>query len=253
MKNKINVFVVGGYTSYANWLDCNIVNTVQEADLVFFTGGEDVNPAYYGEIVGMFTDFTDRDIQEFEIAKIAIAMNKPIWGTCRGIQLGCVVAGGKLVQHMNHPHQHKIRFYDNTVTTVNSLHHQLQHPYNLKKTDYRVVAFSEGLSNVYLNGYDKDRLLPSVKINGTDVIQEAELCFYNKINWFGAQWHPEMMSKSSEINRILRKMVQFQIEGILDTVLLLKIPVSRFMQDDFVLLEDELELVKSLENKKETV
>ena len=45
----MKVYVVGGDTSYANWIkDCELVNNPQDAKIVFFTGGEDVSPEIYG-------------------------------------------------------------------------------------------------------------------------------------------------------------------------------------------------------------
>ena len=42
----MKIYVVGGDLNYANWIsDKEFVQTPEEADLVLFTGGEDVHPS----------------------------------------------------------------------------------------------------------------------------------------------------------------------------------------------------------------
>lgn len=45
----MKVLVVGGDTHYVNWIkDVEITSKLDKADIVFFTGGEDVDPSIYG-------------------------------------------------------------------------------------------------------------------------------------------------------------------------------------------------------------
>ena len=75
---------------------------VKEVDVVFLTGGEDINPAYYGaepspklgEVVGR------RDTFEMALLKEAVRQKKPIFGTCRGLQIINVFFGGSLYQDL---------------------------------------------------------------------------------------------------------------------------------------------------------
>lgn len=238
---KIKVFVVGTATSYASWLCHEKVSSMEEADLVLFTGGEDINPKIYNQSCGEFTHFnTHRDILEVEMAKKAIRLGKNIWGTCRGIQLGCAMSGGMLIQHMNHPWQHSLTLYDGSKIQVNSLHHQLQHPYNLPPSEYCIVGYSEGLSNVYLNGENKVMINPSItRDDGKSFEKEAEIVYYRKTKWFGAQSHPEMLSYSHPSNNILRAMIDLMMDDNLDIVLSLSIPTARFVGRELVLTDDE--------------
>ena len=44
----MKVFVVGGAINYANFLeDAVLVDELKDADVVLFTGGEDVDPSMY--------------------------------------------------------------------------------------------------------------------------------------------------------------------------------------------------------------
>jgi putative glutamine amidotransferase len=69
-------------------------------DGLLFTGGEDVAPAYYGEIRDERCQEPDpeRDLFEMQLAREALATPLPILGICRGLQLLNVAAGGTLYQ-----------------------------------------------------------------------------------------------------------------------------------------------------------
>jgi hypothetical protein len=70
---KTRVYVVGNDVNYANWLpNIKIVKTLKSADLVLFTGGEDVDPSLYGEPKHPFTGSNlERDLYEQKIYKQA--------------------------------------------------------------------------------------------------------------------------------------------------------------------------------------
>lgn len=69
-------------------------------DGILFTGGEDFDPAFYGEarheFLGEVND--DRDIYDIALFRMAILRNLPILGICRGLQLINVGLGGTLIQ-----------------------------------------------------------------------------------------------------------------------------------------------------------
>lgn len=84
--NEIKIFVVGGDRMYSSWISKNSVNSIQEADLVIFTGGSDVNPAAYGERQHATTEINkNRDITEAVAFVTAIINKKPILSICRGL------------------------------------------------------------------------------------------------------------------------------------------------------------------------
>ncbi|MBO6169826.1 MAG: gamma-glutamyl-gamma-aminobutyrate hydrolase family protein [Bacteroidales bacterium] len=69
-------------------------------DGIMFSGGEDVNPAWYGEEVWNETVEVDsvRDRSDSILARAALASGKPVLAICRGSQLLNVVLGGSLYQ-----------------------------------------------------------------------------------------------------------------------------------------------------------
>ena len=84
----MKVFVVGGDTSYARWInDCELVSNLKDADIVFFTGGEDVTPKFYNCKQHRRTYCSiARDNYEQEIFN-NIRTDQLALGVCRGLKL----------------------------------------------------------------------------------------------------------------------------------------------------------------------
>lgn len=198
MKNKFpqtQVFVVGGRTEYANWLPkIEITKNLEQADVVLFTGGEDVHPSLYNEPVGQQTySNLERDMYEKEIFLKAQAMDKKFLGVCRGSQFLCVMAGGKLVQHQDNPkavHEILIDDYGYTKINITSTHHQAQYPYNLHKFAYTILGYTQNISPFHLDGNEKE-LNPQ---------KECEIVYYRNIKALAIQGHPEFPSYQADPN-----------------------------------------------------
>ena len=71
-------------------------------DGIVFSGGEDINPAWYGEEVWNETVEIDsvRDLSDSLLSRAALASGKPILAICRGAQLMNVMMGGSLYQDL---------------------------------------------------------------------------------------------------------------------------------------------------------
>ena len=185
---------------YANWIpDSEIVSDLNEADLVIFTGGEDVDPELYGERIGKFTHTNlERDMKEMELFDAAVKMGIPVMGICRGSQFLTVMNNGHLIQHVsNHgiSTTHAITTKQKEVYQITSTHHQMMFPYYLDRGDYEVIAWStEQRSDTYLDGDDEEMVLPD---NGVEIINieyfflEPEIVFYPKTKSLCIQGHPE--------------------------------------------------------------
>ena len=196
----LKIYHVGGNIGYSNWIEnSEPVNSLQEADLVIFTGGEDVHPYFYEEPVHPRTYFnTVRDKQEEIIFKAAIELNIPILGVCRGSQLSCVMAGGKLVQHQNNPSfKHPIKTYNNVELTMSSTHHQAQHPFNLPEENYKILAWSEDIVKYREDGNQQEMKTP----------KDCEIVYYPKINTLAIQGHPEMILEEEETIKWCRELL----------------------------------------------
>jgi putative glutamine amidotransferase len=75
---------------------------LEHCDGLLLTGGEDVDPARYGDAVTHQTVTIDsrRDDYELPLATRALAADLPLLAICRGIQLLNVAGGGTLVQDL---------------------------------------------------------------------------------------------------------------------------------------------------------
>lgn len=206
------IYCSNGQVGYANWLigtnrynpefKGTLVSSMKNANLLILTGGSDISTELYSEkdTQGSVGKNIKRDLEEVMLAGYAIKNNIPILGICRGAQMLCVLAGGKLIQDMTHHHEHKITIFNNKAydcseneISVNSLHHQLQYPFNIKeKNDYMMIAAAYTNLGVVDTGDSNDINLATLKRKG-----EPEIVYYKKLNGLGIQFHPEMLYNRS--------------------------------------------------------
>lgn len=123
----------GMHPSYIDWIDYKILD---DANLIIFTGGEDINPKIYGQENTHSGVNPARDSAEVEVLKYALSLHKKVLGICRGHQLINAYLGGSLVQdleallNVRHPAWHKlVPINDGGIVSeifneVNSIHHQ---------------------------------------------------------------------------------------------------------------------------------
>jgi gamma-glutamyl-gamma-aminobutyrate hydrolase PuuD len=228
MNKELKVFVVGGSTGYASWLDnYSLVGSIEEANLVFFTGGEDVFPQLYGEPRGSHTyhgpirenlGMPARDFMELTAYKKAVELGIPMFGTCRGLQFLTVMNGGKLIQDVTGHcgYDHDILWDDGEITETTTVHHQMCYPYDLPEEDYRVLAVSHNhKSKHYLDGWDNPV---------ANVPAEPEVIYYPKTKSLGVQGHPEMYWRRDYTN--FHKKLKTAIKTLLYSNEETRIPVA---------------------------
>ena len=78
---------------------------------LLLTGGTDIDPVLYGQTPEPETDTPDRDRDNREIRLLqqALALDLPVLGICRGLQMFNVALGGTLIQHLPAAHLHSVR------------------------------------------------------------------------------------------------------------------------------------------------
>lgn len=137
---KVYIVGSGGTCAYAamyreaGW---DIVHNLEDADIVQFTGGEDVSPMLYGENKHPSTHNSEaRDEREQKIYHKAEGLGKPMVGICRGGQFLNVMNGGKMWQHVdNHAIGGTHEAFDmktEKTVQVTSTHHQMIQPHPKK-------------------------------------------------------------------------------------------------------------------------
>jgi gamma-glutamyl-gamma-aminobutyrate hydrolase PuuD len=110
-----------------------LVDRLNDADLVQFTGGADVSPDLYGEGKNPHTfNNPERDRKEQQLYKACTTLRIPMAGICRGGQFLNVMNGGKMWQHVN---GHAISdthmltdIFTEVRVPVTSTHHQMMEP-----------------------------------------------------------------------------------------------------------------------------
>lgn len=217
----IKFFLVGSYTGYSSWIkNKQFVKNIEDADLIMFTGGEDINPAIYGCEQYYNTYFSERrDAQELE-AYSKIRPEQVCIGICRGAQLACALNGGRLIQDVsNHwimgEHNMSAVYPDieNEYKTLSipSLHHQMMYPYDIPENDYTLMYVSSGNKSDFYDG-DKidERCIEKINHFG-----EPEVVLFHKENnpeFLAIQGHPEMMDPESDtinfFNNLLIKLLE---------------------------------------------
>ena len=220
MKKELKRFTVG-YGDDGDWiLNSKLTNDIKGADIIIIPGGIDVGSSMYNEPRGHYTQAGEpghRD--EVESKALEYAFNEGLYGLgiCRGAQLQTVLAGGKLVQHVtNHHGSHDCKTIDGDIIHTNSIHHQMCYPWDLPEDEYIVIAWTEGLSTTYLNGYNEEISFPNIALTEDGNVIEPEIIWYPKKRWLGAQWHPEMYwYKNVEenhaldyLNKVLQNVIQ---------------------------------------------
>ena len=169
------------------------------ADGFIFSGGEDIDPAYYGEENTASKNICSiRDEFEKMLFDAAIKTGKPILGICRGMQAINVFLGGSLHQHIDGHVQEEHRsvrthevsltedsmlakILDTEVIDVNSFHHQA------------VKVLADGLA---IDAVSRDGYIEACHATEHPFL----LC---------VQWHPESYYNESDTSRkIFKKFIE---------------------------------------------
>lgn len=178
-----------------------VEKNIHRARFVVFTGGPDINPMRYHEATHPTTHYSDaRDVFEFAVADMCMKHNVPMVGICRGVQFGCVYAGGKLMQDtkdhngtVNYRHSATLPAWPKFKFNVSSDHHQIVLPF---KTEHAIIA------------------------RAWDTTVEA--IYFEDIRFLGVQFHPEWMGAADDAVLLFHAMVQQYVLGralrMLDTV-----------------------------------
>lgn len=167
--------------------------SVEDADVVVFIGGEDINPKLYGQAdVGSY--FTDRrDDYEKAIYEEAQKLGKVCFGICRGAQFLHAMNGGQLWQDVNNHagRRHFIVDLDEDVRLeVTSMHHQM-----LQDCDgLEVIAVTE--DQIATTFVDENLSINLEKLgNNNETEIEIEAGCWHDTKCFFVQGHPEVGSQ----------------------------------------------------------
>lgn len=192
----MKVLIVSPSSEYINMFrryGWEITSNIKEADLVQFTGGSDVTPAFYGQGKHPRTySYESRDKLEEKIFNACIRMDKPMSGICRGGQFLNVMSGGEMFQDVDgHTRTHEANDLETGITTVvTSTHHQMFKPSN--KATILLVA-QEATFKEYCNEEG------GVVREGIQKFwDDVEACYYPHTKSLCFQPHPEFASQACQ-------------------------------------------------------
>lgn len=193
------------------WLEPSLILAARSPEEVLgtldglvLTGGADIDPRYYGEIVrpeaGVKID-AQRDAAELLLTRAALASEMPIFGICRGIQTLNVAAGGSLHQDLG------------ALPIDASVHRQPRtkadweaaHPVTVTKGSRLATLLGGGQAEV--NSFHHQ----AVKAVADDFVVTAQapdgviegIEHRTRSFVLGVQWHPERMVSHSAVQRKL--------------------------------------------------
>jgi gamma-glutamyl-gamma-aminobutyrate hydrolase PuuD len=168
--------------------DWELVTSIFDADLVQFTGGEDVDPALYGAKRHSATYANPiRDKREIAIYEQAQELGIPCAGICRGGQLLNVLNGGKMYQDVdNHGRAHQATLQGPVgKVRVSSTHHQMMRPPG--KDEIILLVASESTQKEAMEG----NLLIRTKVSKDHPDDDIEAVYFPQTNCLSFQPHPE--------------------------------------------------------------
>lgn len=195
----MNVFIVG--TPFHHYFEemytgrgHTIVSSIEEADVVQFTGGEDINPSLYQQHEHYSTGPNDRrDKLELDAYEKAQELGKFCAGVCRGGQLLNVLSGGSMYQdvsnHATHSGHAAVDVETGDVFPVSSLHHQMM----ILGKKATLLAKAETVRSPVKLGMTKLNTAPQEVVVKDDEL-EVEACYYEHTRSFCYQPHPEFVS-----------------------------------------------------------
>lgn len=174
----------------------------QSFDGVLFAGGEDVDPAFYGETKKHASVQVDRRRDEFELDLLERALDRrlPVFGICRGTQMINVKFGGTLYQDLESDatpqfkHKQDGRRSDTT------------HQVTLTEPDSRLAEVFTGSCRVNsLHHQAIKRLGRGLKVtaHSEDGLVEAVETADDYPFLMAVQWHPEELVEQHEEQRRL--------------------------------------------------
>ena len=167
-------------------------SALSTVDCLIMTGGEDINPSWYGqqphEKLEEVND--ERDVSDFALIREAMAMDMPTLCTCRGMQVLNVACGGTLYQDL--PSQTPSDILHRDPKGEDFVYH------DITVLDSNFVAVSQGGAGTYSvnswhhQGIDQlgnDLIVAATAPDGTieGIMRQGNTYFY------GVQFHPEWM------------------------------------------------------------
>jgi putative glutamine amidotransferase len=183
----------------------NARDLVDELDGILLAGGEDCDPAAYGEERHPTVEPMDprRQSNDLSLAKMARERGIPTLGICLGLQMMNVAAGGSLVQDIDSQMETDIQ-HDSTPEN------RVRHDVVVEKGTKLASILGERELNVNSSHHQAINKVPDelkITAHATDGIVEG-LEDPRHPFYVGVQWHPEDMKGEDSASSIFGAFVE---------------------------------------------
>jgi len=174
-------------------------------DGLVLSGGNDVDPAWYGETrtgppVGGEPD-PARDAWEIALARHAITSGLPTLAICRGLQVVNVACGGTLVQHLEHhpdtesgPHGSVTDRLSHGLRVEPPSRLARRHPGLRRANSFHHQAVGRPGAGVRIVATADDGVAEAVEVDGAERL-------------VAVQWHPELLGGRPEHRALFEALV----------------------------------------------
>ena len=174
----------------------SIEEIAKRFDGFVFTGGDDIDPAHYGEekLEQCGEPCVYRDSLEFALFKEVLKTDKPVLGICRGMQFLNAALGGTLYQDL--PTQKPGDVCHKQSAPFDALTHSVTVEKGTKLYD---IVGTEKLMVNTLHHQAVDKVAPCLVPCATADDGLVEGVYHpEKAFLLGVQWHPEMIFNHEE-------------------------------------------------------
>ena len=163
--------------------------TLKTVGAVIMTGGQDINPAYYGQEPHELLEEIDdaRDLSDYWMIKGAISDDVPLLATCRGMQMLNSVLGGTLYQDI--PTQYDTDLTHRDPELIDFGYHEIE-VYEGNKLSNLIGAGKHRVNSWHHQGIDKVGEGLKITARATDGIIEG-LEYEDASYIVAVQFHPE--------------------------------------------------------------
>ena len=188
----------------------------EDYDGILFTGGEDVDPSFYGEAKqhDNVHDHRPRDEFEFSLLEAALARRAPILGICRGVQMINVGFGGSLYQDMKEDAEPQL---EHRQTDVGKSRQEPTHSVLVRDSESSLGSIVQGACRVNSLHHQAVKRVGwglRVTARSEDGFVEAVESAAEYPSLMAVQWHPEeMVNDSAQQREIFLRFVEKCREG----------------------------------------
>ncbi|GAB7386891.1 gamma-glutamyl-gamma-aminobutyrate hydrolase family protein [Bacillaceae bacterium] len=173
----------------------------ERVDGLLLTGGEDIDPAWFGEepCPGLGTVTPQRDWLEIHLVRACLRREKPIFAICRGCQILNVACGGTMYQDLFSQRSDLLQHMQRSPRS------HLTHA--VKVTEGSLLQQITGVSEFKVNSFHHQaikRPAPGFRIAAMardGVVEAVESPRHSFV--LGVQWHPENTAQTDAISRRL--------------------------------------------------